>query len=739
MGAYQRQHRLPELLQDSAAEISDLVRQARTKIERESLKASRQTEHVLLYLTVLLSVLTVWASLSRSWSGLGIAVAISIFSVAALRNFPEDLSTASSTQSKDRYLIRLLFRTRSSNLGGKSMGLEEAHTREERGDLQGAIREYQRELMRAHEGPAQAPVLLGLSRCLLETDLDEAEERLEQARTVVEALESDELLGELENIEGRLAQTRGSHRLAHAKLTSAADHLRDPDGSIRPELTILLAAADRSRGELTEALTKLDQTDKSKLRANVRLHADYQDELGSIYLAQGNYRAAVDTLTEALQLDARGTDSEFRSGRSRLLLAEAYLGRGDRIRSKRLIQEAIEIFEYAEAGLSEAHALLGRWYEEDGEFVQAARCYREGLNIDHESDDDLGEARALRRLARVARKRGDHDQASEHLDQARSLLVGTEDDVELAALMTEEGHLAIELSDYDRAIGRFLDALRRTEEDGEERAIAVAKRNLALAIRESGDLLQAEKLLGEAKPILESRGDLKELDDLLDDLGEVLIERGNLSDAIDCIQESLLLDEQLDSKISRPRSLLLLGRATLESGDQDRAEDSLKHALEIYDEIGDDVGRSDALFHLGECQAQEGRLREAIKSFRSALLLDSKHNDSVGIARAQRGLAGIYRRRGDLERAHEFIDDAASELTRISDPTEKALLWVESGRLALDDGDYDTADRNLRNAARIFEEIASPPRVATCKRLMALVMLGRSKYGQAIELLESRA
>ena len=208
----------------------------------------------------------------------------------------------------------------------------------------------------------------------------------------------------------------------------------------------------------------------------------------------------------------------------------------------------------------------------------------------------------------------------------------------------------------DRAIGRFLDALRRMEEDGEERAIAVAKRNLALAVRESGDLVQAEKLLGEAKPVLESRGDLKELDDLLDDLGEVLIERGRLPEAIEAIQESLRLDEQLDSKVSRGRSLLLLGRACLEIGDQDKAEDSLKRVLGIVSrKLADDVGRSDALYHLGECQAQEGRLREAIKSFRGALLLDSKHNDSVGIRRrAQRGLAGIYRRRGDLQRARRI-------------------------------------------------------------------------------------
>ena len=65
--------------------------------------------------------------------------------------------------------------------------------------------------------------------------------------------------------------------------------------------------------------------------------------------------------------------------------------------------------------MSEANALLGCWYGEDADYGQATRYYRESLNIDLESDDDLGEARAMRRLARVARKRGDHAQAADYL------------------------------------------------------------------------------------------------------------------------------------------------------------------------------------------------------------------------------------------------------------------------------------------------------------------------------------
>ena len=354
------------------------------------------------------------------------------------------------------------------------------------------------------------------------------------------------------------------------------------------------------------------------------------------------------------------TSTSTRAVRSRLLLAEAYIGLNRRPRSKRLIQEAMEIFEQAETGLSEAYALLGLWHEEGGEYAQAARAYRQGQSIDHESDDDLGEARALRRLAGVARKRGDHDQALEHVDQARSLLAGSEDDIELAALSTEEGLLAIDQSDYERAVACFTDALRRIEDDGEERAIAVAQRMLANALWEKGDLVEAEALLLAARPILEQRGDLKQLNELLDDLGEVLLERDELNDAIEVVQDSLKLDERLDTRTSKAKSLLLLGRAYLRVGDRERAGEALRHADEIYLDTEDDVARSDALFGLGEFFAAEGRLRESINSFRQAILLDSRQNDEVGVARAHRGLAGVYRRRGDLTRAQEHLDDAAS-------------------------------------------------------------------------------
>lgn len=86
--AYQDQHQLCELLDNSAAEVTDLVRQARTDVERRTLQSARRTESIVSFLTILgipiLPVLTVWATLYPSWMGLSIAVAVYLFVVAVL-------------------------------------------------------------------------------------------------------------------------------------------------------------------------------------------------------------------------------------------------------------------------------------------------------------------------------------------------------------------------------------------------------------------------------------------------------------------------------------------------------------------------------------------------------------------------------------------------------------------------------------------------------------------------------
>lgn len=280
-----------------------------------------------------------------------------------------------------------------------------------------------------------------------------------------------------------------------------------------------------------------------------------------------------------------------------------------------------------ERGLSELYLLWGQFYEDGGNYASAIKQYNLALELDQRSDDALGQASAHIRLARTFRRRGQRDRAQDQLTKAGQLLAGSEDDIEKAALLTEEGHLAIAASNYDRAINRFTGALRVAEEDGDQRRIAVARRSLALAHWEDGSQERALELLLSALPILEERGDLREKNDLLDEVGD---------------------------DVGRSEAHLELGDCYRQEGRYDDAVIQYKEARRLDRWHGDLRRLSQALRKLGEVYFLRGELERAAESYEQA----EDYLRSVDFA-DDRGLLALDR--GQLFAARNRHDDAITE------------------------------------------------------------------------------
>lgn len=607
-----------------------------------------------------------------------------------------------------------------------------------KGEWDGAVERY-RELCESDDPRTRGHAHARLARCLLETckprETDEADDCIAVAERLADEISDPELGGEARLQRGRLYELQGELKRALGRYESARDKLAEA-GVDLTEVDLVLASAERRRGELNAALARLEEIDEDSLP--VRLRAEYLDERGAVHIARGETDTAVDILKRALDIDEVSATA-YASGRSRLLLAEAHMGSGKRDRARKLIEDAIGSYEqaHADAGLSEAYALMGLWHEDREDYVAAAQYYQESYLHDRSSDDLGGQARAKRRLARTYRKRGDTDRAQELLGEARRLLP-REDDVEAAAYFGEEGYLALTGSrpDYEEAIDYFRRALAIAEEDGDERVTAVAKRNLARAFREDDKLEEAEALLLDARVALEARGDLRELDDLLDDLGEVLLEQDRYEDALPYLQESLRLDDKLERIASKGRTLLLMGQVEVKMGKRDRAGEHYREALELYRSIKHDVGLSEAHRLIGSWHLDQGQTEKARDNLREALKIDNRLDVPLGRVRAHRMLAAVYRTLGDLERADEFLRDARRDLGRIDDPVEDALLGFEEGRVHLASGRYSEAQESLVGASHTLERNRSRADAASCKRHAALAIAYQGKYSDALNLLE---
>jgi tetratricopeptide (TPR) repeat protein len=607
---------------------------------------------------------------------------------------------------------------------------------EDDGSFAAAARLYRR-LLHETSGPGErAELLIRLSSTLRHNgEPDEAEEYLAEALKLSDEAGDDHLRALVALEEGQLAEERGKLKSASAQYATAAQLMAgSPE---EPQVSVRLASVERRRGVLDQALTRLRGLMAVSLPAD--LEAEVLDELGAVLVARGEYDQAVDILARAVELDLLAKRA-FAAGRSQLLLAEAHLCRGDRRLAKHWIRQAHDTYEDAgdnRRGLSDTHLLYGRLHEDANEFDAAAKSYRLALRLDQESDDQLGQARALRMLAGVRRKQGDVDQAEEHLEEARNLLQGKDnDDVEWAALITESGLLALRQFDFVGAMRYFQQALSLAEDDAEDRAIAMAKRHLSAAKRENGELAAAANLLQQAMPVFEKRGDLRGLAELLDDIGELLIEQGNYREAIGYLERGYELDQGVGATASRAWSLLLLGRAHLQLGERNKAGTYLKKAQNEYDECEDEAGLAAASYELGTWLAYEGQDRDAIRSFRRALVIQNRQSDRAGIIRTCRELSAAYRRLGDIVRAAEYLEDAGRELGQATDLTERGLLNMESARLALARNDYEGAGQLLRLARRDLETAGVDVEAATCLKLQAQVEVGRRNYAAALNLLE---
>jgi tetratricopeptide (TPR) repeat protein len=611
--------------------------------------------------------------------------------------------------------------------------LQEAAQLEAVGRWDQAADLYEKELAGQQSPADRALLLVNLTRSLREDDrYDEAEERIGQAKELVDERTDPRVCGLMRVEEGRLSEYQGDHRSARRKYAKALSLLEDFETE-HFQAILASAALERSLGELRRAEELLQQVDRSGLSGEYQ--ADYLCALGAVQLARGDYRSAEETLSQALELD-EAQSTEYGAADTRLLLAQAYLGRGDRDRARRLIEEVRDDVEAVDdtATLSDTFSLLGQLYEESDDYVNAVRWYQQGLNLDLSAQDLLGQGRAYIKLARTFRKRGDLRRAQDNLEDARPLC--RDNDVERAELLTEEGNLALDQSDYAVAEDKYRQAKQLIEDDGDDRRTAIAARYLARALKEKGDLPRAESLLREAMPVLRDRGDLRELDDLLDDLGAVLLEQDRYEEALQVLEESYQLDQQIGAVASQGTTLLLRGQAFHRTGEREKAGKSLRAALDMYRKVGDEVGESNARFALGEWYESEGQLDRALEHFRAGQAIDNRHDDRLGLGRTARALASIYRRKGDSRRGAELLGEARRELQHIEDTAEHAMLEMEAGRIAKARGFYDDAEESLRTASRMFDSLESRVQAAKCQRLLASVAFARGRYEQAETLLE---
>lgn len=346
--------------------------------------------------------------------------------------------------------------------------------------------------------------------------------------------------------------------------------------------------------------------------------------------------AALYSLSYALGLDAAWPVARQLLLRIAPLMEQA----GFRDDWARYLVRGVECSQAAGDGAGEAelrwhlgvlHQLLAS-YEAAGQELLASAALYEDLG------DRVGRARALNRLAFVARRQRRFEHARELLDEATALT--TEADAERAYTYLVLGSLALDAEAWPAAAEHFRRAIAQLGARPDERLVAWNLTNLGFALWHDGQLEAAAAAYWEAIGLYET---------VIADAINLAVARLNLGVLLleDRPADALNLWVEAEKTFRAAEDLLRLAKVRNDIGlactalqRWEEAEVAFEASIECWRTIGDPQGVADTLDGLGQAYVRQGRCEEAVVVYHEALGEIDKIREEPGYAAIHAAVTG---------------------------------------------------------------------------------------------------
>lgn len=286
-----------------------------------------------------------------------------------------------------------------------------------------------------------------------------------------------------------------------------------------------------------------------------------------------------------------------------------------------------------------------------------------------------------------------------------------------------------------------------------------------------GNVDEAEKNLTHALTLVEDSGRLDIVASIYNRLGGVYFEKDQLDQAGNYVRKSLVIREEMGDAVGAARSCSNLGLLAWRRGDWDRGLDFFTRSLELHARVGDVEGAINLKNNIGLLLTDKGELEEARTYLEEGLqeALQIGHSFLVGMGYhhlsrnrvtakewnkslefgnqalevfseigAKENLISVYISVGeawlgasDVEEAKRAGETALKLLEesgiKLETPTnEYGRICHLMGKIALIEGDIESAGQNLRNSATQFSLVGNQLELGRALVSMAVLAQARS-------------
>jgi len=344
--------------------------------------------------------------------------------------------------------------------------------------------------------------------------------------------------------------------------------------------------------------------------------------------------------------------------------------------------------------------------------------------------DQRGEAHALRALSFAANNTDDFPGQAEYRRQEIVIRQKLGDDYGEAEAERGVGVALSIMGESDAAREAFTRSLTLDQAAGRLGPVGDAFEQLARIARRSGEfglaLEYAYKALGIARRV----GDTQREADALSAVGSIHLALGEFETAIDVFHRVEVLDPD---PASRAVASANIGLALVKLGDYGAAEPLIKTSLAVWTTRRWRGDEANALNDLGELYARRGDLPRARDLFEQAATKSAEGKFVSGEALARRRLGEILVQLGRLDEAQQALA-AASALTALdSEPVARAVILAADARLALARQDVSGARRKAEEAVAAVESVRG--RAESARVRAAMLASSQSAYEAMVRVL----
>ena len=223
---------------------------------------------------------------------------------------------------------------------------------------------------------------------------------------------------------------------------------------------------------------------------------------------------------------------------------------------------------------------------------------------------------------------------------------------------------------------------------------------------------------------------------LLNEAGLLYLKLGDKDRAMECLQQSLIINRRLGNKAGEGLTLNNIAQIYDAQGDFSSALEYLEKSLSIQQEAGNKLGEGSVLNNIATAAYDHGEHDLALDYYRKSLLIMKGAGEESCEARTLSNISQYYQDKGDLDTALEYLNESLDLTQKIGDKLGESIALNNIATVSNDKGEHHTALEYFMRSLSISQEIGDKAGEGVTLDNISSVYLSLGDYDAGLKSLQ---